>query len=92
MHSSGFSGTARCFVVVKSSQTHQIFILLPSHELEIVFRGNSLAQRINILKVRFDPLFKMDVFNRSGHLDIATTRAGGFLSVALNEGQQLSEP
>jgi hypothetical protein len=88
--SSGFGSTAHC-VVVKSSQMHQVFKLLPSHELEIVFRSNSLAQRINILKVWFDPLFKMDVFNRSGHLDIATTRPSGLLSVVLNEGQPLPE-
>ena len=90
MDSNGFGSTARG-VVVKSSQMHQIFILFPSHELEIVFRGNSLAQSMNILKVRFDPLLKMDVFNRSGHLDITTTWPRGLLSVALNEGQQLSE-
>jgi hypothetical protein len=80
-------------VVVRFSQIHQIFIPLPSHELQILFSGNLLAQNINILKVvQFDPLVEMDVFNRSGHLDIATIRLSGLLSVCVNEFQQFSEP
>lgn len=46
---------------------------------------------MDILKIQFDPLFEMDIFNRSCHFNVATTWLRSLLSISLNEGQQLSK-